>query len=213
MNITLLSTLEAIFIVTALSTDAFVASFAYGSNKIKIPFQSVTIINVVCSAILAVSLFLGSIVSPFFPESLSKWICFSILFILSIVKLSDSFIKSIIRRKKMLNKEIKFSLFNFKFILNVYADPEKADVDNSKVLSPLEAATLSIALSLDGLAVGFGAGLGDVNSVEVVLFSLISDMVAVMAGCWLGNKVAEKIPLNLSWVSGLLLLVLAFIKL
>ena len=28
-----------------------------------------------------------------------------------------------------------------------------------------------------------------------------------------GNKVAEKVPLDLSWVSGLLLMVLAFLKL
>lgn len=213
MEITLFSTLEAIFIVTALSTDAFVASFAYGSNKIRIPFSSVTIINVVCSSILAVSLFLGSIVSPFLPECLTKWICFTILFVLGIVKLFDSSLKSFIRKHNDWDKKLKFSFFNLKFILNIYANPEKADIDSSNVLSPLEAASLSIALSLDGLAVGFGAGLGSVNYIEVVLFSLISDMVAVMLGAYIGRKVAEKIPINLSWLSGLLLLVLAFMKL
>lgn len=213
MEFTFISTLEAIFIVTALSTDAFVASFAYGSNKIRIPFSSVTVINVVCSSILAISLFLGSIISPFIPEYLTTWICFTILFVLGIIKLFDSLIKSFIRKHINWDKKLKFSFCNLRFILNIYADPEKADIDSSSVLSPLEAASLSIALSLDGLAVGFGAGLGSVNYVEVVLFSLISDMVAVMLGAYIGRKVVERVPLNLSWLSGALLLALAFMKL
>ncbi len=77
---------------------------------------------------------------------------------------------------------------------------------------PFEAASLSIALSLDGLAVGIGAALVNSNSVQIVLFSLISDMVAVMLGCFIGNKIAEKISFNLSWLSGLLLIVLSFLK-
>lgn len=213
MEFTFVSTLESIFIVTALSTDAFVASFAYGSNKIRIPFSSVTVINVVCSSILAISLFLGSIISPFVPEHLTKWVCFTILFVLGIVKLFDSSIKSFIRKHSDWDKKLKFSFCNLKFILDIYAEPEKADIDSSNVLSPLEAASLSIALSLDGLAVGFSAGLGSVNYIEVVLFSLISDMVAVMLGAYIGRKVVEKVPLNLSWLSGTLLLVLAFMKL
>ena len=49
-----LSSLDAILLVTALSMDAFVASFAYGTSKIKIPFKSAIVINVVCSSILGI---------------------------------------------------------------------------------------------------------------------------------------------------------------
>ena len=80
-------------------------------------------------------------------------------------------------------------------------------------MSPKEAAPLAIALSLDGLAVGFGAALSDVNPIQAILFSLIINVAAVCLGCLVGNKVAEKVPLDLSWVSGLLLMVLAFLKL
>ena len=207
------STIEAILLVTALAMDAFVASFAYGTNKIKIPFASIMVINLVCGIVLALSLFLGAIISPYLPPYITSSISFLILFLLGAAKLFDSSIKTFIRKHRSLKKELKFSMFNLNFILNVYADPQEADRDYSRVLSPLEAASLAIALSLDGFAAGFGLGLVHINYIQVVLFSLISDMVAVIFGCYIGNKIAEKLSLNISWISGVLLIILAVMNL
>ena len=213
MGNSLFSILESLVLVTALSVDAFVASFAYGTNRIKIPFRSVAVITGVCSAILAVSLFLGALVRPFVPPHLAGAVCFAILFLLGVVKLCDSAIKSLIRRSRGLHKKISFSAMHLSFILDVYANPENADSDCSKTLSAAEAAPLAVALSLDGLAVGFGAALADANPLRAVVFSLAANTLAVFGGCFAGNKIAEKFPLDLSWVSGLLLMVLAFLKL
>ncbi len=49
--------IESLLLVLAVSLDAFVASIAYGTNKIKIPFASATIINIICSSVLGLSLF------------------------------------------------------------------------------------------------------------------------------------------------------------
>lgn len=208
-----LTIFESIMIVTALSMDAFVASFAYGTNKVKIPFSSVTVINVVCSSILAVSLYFGSIVSRFIPEELTHIICFLILFILGTVKFADSVLSWAIKRGKNLCRTLRFSLMGFLFTVNVEPSDDEEEISEKKILKPSEAASLSIALSLDGLAVGFGASLVNSDSVQIVAFSLISDMVAVMLGCFLGNRVAEKISFNLSWLSGIMLMLLAFLKL
>lgn len=213
MSNEILSILESIMIVTALSTDAFVASFAYGTNKIKIPFSSVTVINVVCSSILAVSLFFGSLVCGFIPEEITHIVCFLILFILGIVKLLDSIMEEFVKKRRGIDKSFEFSMLHMRFGINMKAEDNKLQVGQSKVLLPGEAASLAIALSLDGLAVGFGAALANSNSIQIVAFSLISDMLAVMAGCYIGNKIAEKICFNLSWLSGLLLMILAFMKL
>lgn len=209
LNAQLMSIFESIMIVTALSTDAFIASFAYGTNKVKIPFSSVTVINVVCSSILAVSLFLGSVIKNIIPESITHVICFTILFVLGTYKLLGSILDN-----KAIRKKIKFNFLGLNIETSITSIDEEKNYDvKSKMLMPMEAASLSIALSLDGLAVGVGAALVNSNSVQIVLFSLISDMVAVMLGCFLGNKVAEKISFNLSWLSGVLLLTLSFMKL
>lgn len=200
-------------LASALSMDAFVASFAYGSNKIKIPMQSVQVINVICSAILGMSFFAGVLVRQYIPGNLTVSICFVILITLGITKLLDSMTKSIIRKHNNFNKEIKFSMFNIKFILNLYADPVDADVDSSKLISPMEAASLAVALSLDGLAVGFGAALGNTNGLAIFLCSLVTNSLAIILGCYVGNRVAHKLPFNFSWLSGVMLIALAVIKL
>ena len=213
MPFPLVTILEALMLASALSMDTFVAGLAYGSNNIKIPMLSVQVINLVCSAILGVSLLVGTLIRPYIPAWLTMAICFVMLFVLGIVKLLDSAIKSLIRKHSGLKKEIKFSMFNLKFILKLYADPEDADVDASRSISPMEAVSLAIALSLDGLAVGFGAALGNVNGLTVFLCSLVTNALGIMLGCYVGLKIARKIPFNLSWLSGALLIVLAVLKL
>lgn len=213
MRFSLTMLLEAFMITSALSIDAFVASFAYGGNKIKIPVLSVQIINIICSSTLGISLLAGTLLRQYIPPALSPAICFSILLILGFIKLLDGATKSFIRKNTGFKKKIRFSMFNLKFILSLYADPEKADVDASSVISPAEAASLAVALSLDGLAVGFGAALGNVSVIAMIACSLVVGMLAIISGCFFGNKLAGKIPFNLSWLSGALLIVLAVLKL
>ncbi|WP_027399287.1 sporulation membrane protein YtaF [Anaerovorax odorimutans] len=213
MGITIISTIEALLLTAALTTDAFTASFAYGTNKIKIPFLSLMIINIICTSTLMLSLFIGYLIRPFLPSQLTNIICFLILLILGIIKLFDSSIKTYIRRKKGINTKINFSLFQLNFILTIYADPEEADCDFSRSLSPFEAVSLAIALSLDGLAVGFGAALSNINYLEVIVFSLLLGIIAVKLGFFIGNKIAEKLSINLSYLSGIFLILFAFIKL
>lgn len=200
-------------LASALSLDAFVASFAYGSKKIKIPFSSALVINLVCSFITGLSLLAGSVLRQYIPDWLTITISFAVLFILGVIKLLDGITKSIIAKHSGINKEIKFSMFNFKFILNLYANPEDADVDKSKILSPMEAASLAVALSLDGITVGLGAALADVNGWAVFICSLVTNMAAVLLGDFFGNKMAKKTTVQLSWLSGVILLALAFSKL
>lgn len=204
---------EAVVLALALSMDAFFASFSYGSNRIRIPLRSVFVVNAVSATLLGTALLIGSVVRQYVPHWLTVMICFLILFILGMVKLLDSITKSIIRKHGGIQGNIKFSFLNFRFVLNLYADPESADVDQSKVISPMEAATLAVALSLDGMAVGFGAALGNVNGWAVICAAIVTDALAVIIGCWLGNKVAKKLPFNISWLSGILLIVMAFSKL
>lgn len=211
MNVALML-LEAVILASSLSLDAFIASFAYGSDKIKIPFSSVLVIGFVCSGFLGISLFLGALVRPWLSPRISSVICFLILFTIGLIKLLDDLTKTFIRKHGALSKNIRFSLMNFKFVLNVYANPEKADADFSKSISFAEAFTLATALSLDGMAVGFGAALGNVNSAALFFSSLFTGTAAVLLGSWLGNKVADRLRINLAWLSGAILILLAFLK-
>ena len=196
----------------SVSLDAFAAAFAYGCKKIELPLVSACIINVICSGMIGLSFLAGSALSNFIHPELAIWISFTILLLIGITKLLDSITKSIIRKYTDISKEIKLSLFNFKFILLLYADPEAADADVSKSISPKEASVLAISLSLDGFAVGFGAALLGFNGWIVVLFSLLANGLALRLGSLLGNKCAKIFQTNISWTSGVLLIGLAVVQ-
>ncbi|MBU5591539.1 sporulation membrane protein YtaF [Clostridium sp. MSJ-4] len=204
---------EALLLAASCSLDAFVASIAYGTNKVKIPFISIQIINLVCSSILAISLFFGSIVKKFLPGNISTIISFIALMLLGGRYIIQSIIKSYVEKNKNSDKSIKFKLYDLRFVLNIYVSEGKEDSNSLKSVKSKEAFYLAVALSLDSLAVGFASALGSINYKQVVLFSLITDAVAVWAGLFLGRKFVEKTKLNLSWLSGLILIGLAFLKL
>ncbi|MCL2203620.1 MAG: sporulation membrane protein YtaF [Defluviitaleaceae bacterium] len=193
-----------------LSLDAFAAAFAYGCKQIKIPLRSGGIIAVVCTATTGLSFLVGSALVPHMPNRMAAGISFAILFLVGMAKLLDSLTKALIRKHTDINKEIALSLFNFKFILRVYADPESADVDISKHISPREAAVLALSLSLDGFAVGLGAALLGLQAGWVLTFSLLANALALLLGSALGNKAAQNLRFNISWLAGVLLIVLAF---
>jgi len=213
MGFSIISIVEALFLTFALSVDAMVSGFAYGTKQIKIPISSIIIINIICSSMLAAAMLAGNYLNQFIPERMATIICFILLLILGAIKLFDSFFKTLINKNNGMKKIINFSLFNIRFILNIYANPESADRDASCVLSPIEAISLAIALSLDGLAVGFGTGLKETDIFLVTLLSLFTNAAAILIGCQIGNTLARKVHLNLSWIGGLLLIILAFMKL
>lgn len=205
--------METILLVLTLSLDAFVASIAYGSNKIKIPFSSIIIINIVCSFFLASSIFFGSQMKKILPENITLIISFTILMLLGIYYLCEGIVKGYLKGRSDSNKKVKLKLFDIWFIVDIYVDETKADLNHSKRLNPKEAIYLATALSLDSLAVGFGSSLGNINYLYAIGLSLIIGIFAIWSGLLIGKKIVEKSKINLSWLAGIMLIILAVLKL
>ena len=202
--------------MVALSLDALVASFSFGASGIKIPIKSSIIITIITTAVLAVALFLGAAFSQFIPANVATYIASGILITIGLVKLFDSIIKGYIKRHKGLEKKINFRIMSLKFMLNIYADPIEADADNSKVLSLAEAVGLAFVLSVDSLTVGLGAGLaggGILGIILIICLSLVFGIAFLYLGSLLGRKVKEKSKIDLSWLSGVLLIALGIVSL
>ena len=196
-------------LVTAVSMDAFVAAFTYGTEKVKIPFWSVSILALLSAGILMVSLLAGTGLGNLLPEQITGQICFLLLFLLGLLKLFDSSFKAFLRKLKPSGKRLSFSLAGARIILDIYADPEKANGEDKGVLSPKEALFLGLALSLDSTAAGLGAGVGEASVLGLFLLSFLFGMLAVPAGNLLGRRLALKREFNLSFLSGILFMLLA----
>ena len=202
--------LESILLVLSICIDSFVCSIAYGCNKIKVPFYSSLFISIICTTILGASLFLGNIFKIFIPLHYCRSFSFTILLILGLSRLFEGVFKSLLRKKYISEKPIKLKLFDF--ILLIYVDETMADIDNSKILSIKESIYLAIALSLDSLAVGIGASLAMKNYILTMILSLIINLLTILIGVFIGKSITRKLSLNLSWLSGAILIVLAFFK-
>ena len=204
--------LQSLLLVLSLCLDTFVASVAYGTDKIKIPFYSSIIINLICSLFLGISLFLSNILKDFIPINIASSLSFLLLLSLGIYRIFEVFFKKYIRKFSDKDMPLTFKVFDFKFVLQIYADEIKADYDKSKLLTAKEAFYLAVALSLDSLAVGFDSGLGYINYIQVILLCFLVGIVCISLGSYLGRHFANIININISWVSGVLLIILAAIR-
>jgi putative sporulation protein YtaF len=202
-----------ILLVTALCLDAFTASLAYGVGKTKMPPVTIVVISLICTSVLALSTGIGTAARNIISPNLSSIISFAVLLVIGTVKSFESFLKRSIAKKGNRENQFKMKLFDLNFVLTVYADSEKADIDNSKTLSVKEAVYLALALSLDGFAAGFGWGLASVNYLELILLSLLSNILAVTLGYFLGKLLTRITKFDFSWIGGIILVILAFTKL
>ena len=154
----------------------------------------------------------GSVVKNFLPGNIPAILGFILLITLGVYRLFEYMFKSYITKKSRSDIPLTFKIFDFNFVLEVYADEIKADFDKSKSLNSKESFYLALALSLDSIAVGFGSSLVNINYLQVLILCFIIGILAVSIGVFLGRKFAEKLNLELSWLSGILLIILAIVR-
>ncbi len=202
-----------ILLIIALSADALAAGFAYGADRVKIPPLSAVIVAFLSDLLLMASLLAGNFLKAYIPPACTVFFSFFILFVLGSIKLFDSSIRKKIRENRFNGREVHVKTKNLRFILTVYAAPEAANTADVEVLSPTEALSLGMALSLDSAAAGFGAASGDYSLPLAALLTFFISLCAISGGCRLGRLLAAKSDFNFSVFGGILLLLLAFSKL
>ena len=86
------------------------------------------------------------------------------------------------------------------------------DFNRSQSLSVSEAVSLAAALSVDGLAAGFGAGMMQQNHWLLLALSLGINLLAVKGGWRLGSRFCTRFERDISWSAGLLLILMGCLK-
>lgn len=91
-------------------------------------------------------------------------------------------------------------------------EPARADLDSSGTLTPGEALLLGLALAIDALGVGFGAGMAGLSSTLTPLIAGATQFVFVSAGISVGRRIKmsalapglEKVPGGILILLGLM---------
>lgn len=199
-------------LILALSLDTFMAALSYETNKIKIPINSNLIISFICALFLFISLLLGNILNIFIQESIIKWISFIILFTIGCFKICNNRIKKFIDKKNFKNKSINFSFCNLKFILQIYSDYVSADADKSKKLGTLEATSLALALSIDGLSAGLAFNIDITLGLFIFIICFLANIIFILLAKIL-NTIFNNNKIDFALLGGFIFILLAFYKL
>lgn len=202
-----------LWVVLALSIDAFTACVAYGANNIRISERSAAVISLMGTAFLTVSVLAGNWVSSWIPADICKAVCFGILFLVGFLNFFQGTLKNSLMKKTDNTGRFNFRIREIAFAVEVFVDETKADRDHSNTLSIREALYLAMALSVDSLATGFGIGFSEVALWQIALFSVVVTAAAVLVGSFVGQRISRRTKMDLSWLSGLILIGLAFGKL
>ena len=203
--------LQAVLLVLALSMDALVASISYGAQNIQIPLRSKLVLAAVGTSALGLSLLLGEGIQQFLPKAFYIGAGFSILFLMGVTNLFQNTLKHYLQNHQ--RKKITFGFADISFILDIYLDETRADRDDSKSLSAREAFALASALSLDSVFAGLGMGFSRFQGIAALVLCFLFHYLAVALGLLAGQKLSGKLLARLWWLGGVLLIVLAVMKL
>lgn len=95
-------------------------------------------------------------------------------------------------------------------VFTVYLSPEEANRTDIQVLSAKEALLLSLALSLDSVLVGMAFPAAAIPRLTLFFCATLFNLLLFVTGCLSGRLLSRVLRIDLSWLSGLCLLLLAF---
>lgn len=199
-------------LVAALSLDTLFACVAYGAQRIRMPLGSRAVVAAVGSGFMGLSLLLGRLLDYLLPDGSIQWIGFLALMVMGCLNLFEHLIKGTLKRFTHDGQTVRFHCFDLSFVLKVYIDNTKADLDQSKRLSPGEALLLALPLSADSLITGLSLTSAWPFSLLLLAFSFLCGMLAAALGNWAGCRIGGG-RRDLSWLGGVILILLAIAKL
>ncbi|SFK83059.1 putative sporulation protein YtaF [Paenibacillus sp. 1_12] len=177
--------ISIIFIALASNLDNLGIGISFGIRSTKIPALSNGIIAVITMLGTYVSIALGDYVTEFISGFAANLLGACMILIIGIWGLISSW------RAKLPEPPASDS----PNLIDVIHHPSTADIDLNKVISWKESLTLGLALALNNMATGFGAGATGVSPLWTTLAAGLFSILFIYGGTRLGFMAAK------TWVS------------
>ncbi|MGE5571492.1 MAG: sporulation membrane protein YtaF [Bacteroidota bacterium] len=214
--------LGALLFAAAVSVDGFAAGVAEGLRGIRVPFGSLVAMNVVSAAVVFVSVGCGRAISGFLTPVAGRLIGGVTLIGLGAWTLrrgraperTRAASKARRERARPLPRWPRRLAESLTLVASLVEEPARADLDASGTITSGEAFLLGLALALDALGVGFGAGMAGLSPTLTPLVACVTQTVFVSAGVSLGRRVkASAFAPGLEKVPGGILILLGLMRL
>ena len=186
--------LSSFLLAISLSLDAFTVGLVYSIKKINIPITSKIIICFLSILYAGISLKIGKTISVFLPTLYSTIIGVLILFVMGLLIIINSLLKS---------KN------------NVITQSIKSDADKSGTIDIRESLLLGLTLSMDSIGVSIGSALAGFYSMLIPFTIGLFQITLLCLGIYFGRKFASSNKINPNLIAilpGILLIILAILR-
>ncbi|MDD6627370.1 MAG: manganese efflux pump [Lachnospiraceae bacterium] len=198
-----------LFFLLAVTLDSLTAGLTYGTRKVRIQPLSYLILICIPALFITAANRIGTLLACLLPSQVLPWISFLLLFLLGISKIIESLIRRLAAKHPSLTRNWGCKIKQINIIFTIYLSPEYANVEDLQILSAKEALLLSLALSLDSILVGMAFTTDAVSWVFLFLLAVLFNLLFFLIGYLAGHVLCHLFHVDLSWLSGLLLLLLA----
>ncbi|MCL2861752.1 MAG: hypothetical protein FWE22_05020 [Firmicutes bacterium] len=217
----------ALLIVIASVIDSFVFGFSYGTARVKVSRKIIISIAFIASVVMVFSFILGGFLGEIIPPFVTLIIAVTIIGGMGFFKFVFG-IATIFRERKIVveavdlkniiqNSEFKIqncSEENKKILSTLFSakrNPLLLDRDKNKIISLKESILVAIVLTIDGAgaALSLSSLLAWYLYIIIFAFAFFIKIFFMKSGHFFGTRVAKKSKINLSWLSGLILIGLA----
>ena len=198
-----------LFFLIAVTLDSLTAGLSYGTRKVRIQPLSYLILICIPALFITAANRIGTLLACLLPPQVLPWISFLLLFLLGISKIIESLIRRLAAKHPSLTRNWGCKIKQINIIFTIYLSPEYANVEDLQILSAKEALLLSLALSLDSILVGMAFTTDVVSWVFLFLLAVLFNLLFFLIGYLAGHVLCHLFHVDLSWLSGLLLLLLA----
>ncbi len=217
-----------VILAIAISVDGFSVGITYGLRRIRVGLLPLLIIGFISTISIYTTLSLGATLARLMNKELASrigsliligigcWLVYS--FFLEYNHTRGGYRKSSAAYpdKVDLNDQkllVSFKIKSLGIVIRILKEPVEADFDNSGTINPVEALFLGLALALDALGAGLGAGLSGFPTLIVPLIIGFVNLLFVGSGFLIGEKIGDIIPEYFEIIPGFIIICLGLVKL
>ncbi|MBO3459273.1 sporulation membrane protein YtaF [Aetokthonos hydrillicola Thurmond2011] len=175
--------LSSVFLALSSNVDNFAIGIAYGVKRIKIGISGNFIIAIFSSLGTYCSMSIGAILAKFLSHNLANLLGSGALVAIGIWGIWDAIITE--RKEKRRKNKSSVNELSYTTFIN---EPERADLDKSRLIDVRESLTLAFALTINNIAGGVGAGLSGVNIFITTYLTFVLSITAIFFGYFLGAR-------------------------
>ncbi|AJA48575.1 putative sporulation protein [Clostridium pasteurianum DSM 525 = ATCC 6013] len=178
------------------NTDSLAVGISYGTRNILIPFLSNILIALIGGIGTLMSMYIGKGISAILNPKIAGYMGSAIIIIVGvwicIGEIKNNMKKSSAEEKEKTSGTGLSSYSFFGRIPKVLENPFLADWDFSGYISVKESLVLGIALAVNNMANGIGAGMAGINPVITSIVAFLVSLFAIWIGIKLGHEYVHR---------------------